>query len=187
MFSLNSATSDATSQGGRGRGALKGRGPKVLRSARPEAWALNSPKERVINAATECMPLPDPDLPKPCCPHLLLLIPPQYSCSRPPSHKGGGGAEAPLLQGAGSRLAAEPRPEGICCWFSGSICYYFSPPPPACCGVRFLPKVGRPCSLPIRHCPPVPTALASLPRCRRPCLLAVCNPNPKHCVIGQCH
>lgn len=71
----------------------------------------------MIDAASKCMPLPDPDLIRSCRHHLLFLIPLQYLYLPPPSNKGGGGEEMLLLgRPAGAGWLAEPRPEGICCW-----------------------------------------------------------------------
>lgn len=106
------------------------------------------------------MLLPDPDLIKSCCHHLLFLIPLQYLYLRPPSDKGGGGEEMLLLPAGGSWLAgrAVARRHLLLAVLQHLLLFLTFP---ACCGVRFLPKVGRPRSLSIRHCPPRP-----FPRCR---------------------
>lgn len=51
------------------------------------AWTFSSQRERMINATTKCIPIPDPDLIKSCCHHLLFLIPLQYLYLLPPSYK----------------------------------------------------------------------------------------------------
>lgn len=126
------------------------------------------------------VPLPDPDLIKPCCHHLPLLIPLQYlylplpptkagvgqkcSCSRRGWLAGGAAARRHLLLGA------------------RSICYDFSLSPHAV-GYGFSPRwaVRARCQ-PIIVCPACSHGaglVAVLPA------LAVCN--PRYCVIGQCH
>lgn len=123
-----------------------------------------------MNAATKCMPLPDPDLIKSCCHHLLFLIPLQYLYSWPPSDKGGGGEEVLLLRrrelvpSRGERASVAGSPAA-----SATISHF-----PRVLWGTVSPK-GGPAALtvnPSLSAPPVPTAPASLPCCRP--LLAGC-------------
>lgn len=59
----------------------------------------------MINAATKCMPLPDPDLIKSCCPHLLFLIPLQYLYMQASLPQRRGRGDMLVLRDAGRWLA----------------------------------------------------------------------------------
>lgn len=58
----------------------------------------------MIPAATKCVPIPDPELIKSCCHHLLFVIPLQYLCLLPRVTTREGGGER-SLPGEGGRLA----------------------------------------------------------------------------------
>lgn len=70
----------------------------------------------MINATTKCIPIPDPDLIKSCCHHLLFLIPLQYLYLLPPSYKEREKKKMfPAYEWCDLVVVAERWPGGICC------------------------------------------------------------------------
>lgn len=101
----------------------------------------------MINATTKCIPIPDPDLIKSCCHHLLFLIPPQYLYLLPPSYKEREKKKCSLLMNGVIWLYwLNAGQEASVAYSPDSICYYFSLFP-ACCEIWFLPKVAFVCTI----------------------------------------